>query len=712
MRIKGAIVKSALCGLMAFLFASCGGPVGIEQVAKRLAAAEGGDTIVVADGTYRDVRLVWSATATADNPVVVVPESYGGVVITGVSNLRISGSGLTVCGMHFVGGYSPEGAVVEFRNGKELATECRMTECVIEDYNPAQRNDFYDDVILAGRNNRFDHNTLTGKLNRGLLLGVNLNSEMGDGCAHRIDHNLFCDRHLFGSNGAETIRVGASQHAYTSSRVIIEDNLFERCNGEVEVVSIKSSDNVVRRNLFWECQGVLALRHGDRNVAEENVFVGGGVKHTGGIRVVNAGHKVLGNIFIGLRGERFFAPLALMNAVPNSLPNRYCLVENVEVVGNTFVDCSPIEFGTGNDEERTLAPERILFKANKIKNDKLTQPFEAIDHTRGFLFEDNEVELGRKVSRSGFVNSAIECPKVDFEAMKEGRGAGWYLRPQPHPTPRVRTIEVATAEQLEAAVKEAEQGDVVVLAEGKYPLKESLRIAVSLTLRAASEATNKPVVSFAGGKKSSLVVIADGGNLKVENIGFSGKLAIGTAGARHAITTAEGMIEPYLLEVRGCEFYDFGESTNFAVRGAQNTFSDSILIEDCYFHDISGNAVDFGAEREDIGRYNAENITIRRCRFENLLGLGINIYRGGSDESTGGPCVVVEACEFRNVCNRGRGSALRAIGVQDLTVENCTFTDSGRGGASIRLDDTPWEKIVVKGCRFSNSGRVVANRKL
>ena len=73
---------------------------------------------------------------------------------------------------------------------------------------------------------------------------------------------------------------------------------------------------------------------------------------------------------------------------------------------------------------------------------------------------------------------------------------------------------------------------------------------------------------------------------------------------------------------------------------------------------------------------------------------------------------MIDDCEFRNVCNRGRGSALRAIGVQDLTVTDCRFVDSGRGGASIRLDDTPWEKIVVKGCKLTNSGRIVANRTL
>ncbi len=702
---KLAVVLALVAGLVA-----CGGPVDIEKVAEKVAAAKGGDTIVVANGTYCDVRLVWQADATAENPVVVRPESAGGVVITGASTLRIVGRGLTVCGLHFKDGYAPEGSIVEFRNGTEYAEECRMTECVIENYNPAQRNDFYDDVIIAGRNNRYDHNTQTGKLNRGLLVGVNLNNDMSTGCAHRIDHNLFTNRHLFGSNGAETIRVGASQHAYTSSNVVIEDNVFDNCNGEVEVVSIKSSDNIVRRNLFWECQGVLALRHGDRNVAEENVFVGNGIKHTGGVRIVNAGHKVVGNVFVGLRGERFFSALALMNAVPNSLPNRYCLVEDVEIVGNTFIDCTNIEFGTGSDEERTLAPERILFEANKIRNKELTKPFMAIDRTDGFTFRNNSVELGRKVYINGFVNDSVEYPEVDVESMREGRGAGWYTVAQVETVQDGRTIEVASAEELQKAVGEAQVGDVIVLAEGHYPLTKGLKVATSITLRAAEECKSNPVVSFAGSKRASLVTIVDGGSLKVCGLDFSGKLAIGTAGVRHAITTADGMIQPYLLEVRGCAFYNFGESTQFAIRGAQNTFSDSIVIEDCYFHDISGNAVDYGAEREDIGRYNAENITIRGCVFENLLGLGVNIYRGGSDESTGGPCVVIEDCEFRNVCNRGRGSALRAIGVQDLTIAGCRFVDSGRGGASIRLDDTPWEKIVVRGCTLRNSGRIVANR--
>lgn len=35
-----------------------------------------------------------------------------------------------------------------------------------------------------------------------------------------------------------------------SSNTVIEENMFHHCNGEVEVVSIKSSDNIIRNNVF------------------------------------------------------------------------------------------------------------------------------------------------------------------------------------------------------------------------------------------------------------------------------------------------------------------------------------------------------------------------------------------------------------------------------------------------------------------------------
>ena len=113
------------------------------------------------------------------------------------------------------------------------------------------------------------------------------------------------------------------------------------------------------------------------------------------------------------------------------------------------------------------------------------------------------------------------------------------------------------------------------------------------------------------------------------------------------------------------------------------------------------------AEKDDIGRYNADDMLIENCSFYRLLGLPINIYRGGSDESTAGPYVTIRHCTFVDCCNKERGSVMRLIGPQVLTVENCNFDNSGRGGATIRLDEATWEKVRIANCNLWNSGRMV-----
>ena len=77
---------------------------------------------------------------------------------------------------------------------------------------------------------------------------------------------------------------------------------------------------------------MVALRHGKRNLVENNIFVGNGKRNTGGVRVVDSDHVIRNNIFVSLAGQRFFSALGVMNAVPNSLPNRYVQLSNEEPI--------------------------------------------------------------------------------------------------------------------------------------------------------------------------------------------------------------------------------------------------------------------------------------------------------------------------------------------------------------------------------------------
>src|SRR5690606_18846970 len=161
------------------------------------------------------------------------------------------------------------------------------------------------------------------KLNGGTTLIVNLDDERSQQNFHSIDSNYFAGRQRLGSNGGETIRVGVSRYSLTASNTNIAYNFFEHVNGEVEIISLKSGNNQVHHNTFYECEGGLVLRHGSENIIESNVFIGNNKPNTGGIRVINPGHKVFNNLLVGLAGERFRAAFGVLNGVPNSLINRY-----------------------------------------------------------------------------------------------------------------------------------------------------------------------------------------------------------------------------------------------------------------------------------------------------------------------------------------------------------------------------------------------------
>ena len=645
------MVKKLFILLPLVAILSCGkGSLALKDVAAALEKATPGDTLVIRDGRYEDVTLKWKGHATKESPVVVRPETPGGVVLKGKSQLKIYGEGLTVSGLCLENCVAEKGTLVEFRSGDELAHGCRLTETVIKDCNPARRDISYSYVHLYGRENRVDHCSFLGKKNLGVTLIVMLNYPECDDNHHSIDHNHFGPRPVYGSNGAETIRIGTSQQCLQNSRSLVSENLFERCNGEVEVVSIKSSENRIEKNAFWECEGVLALRHGDRNVASENLFIGHGKRNTGGIRIVGEDQQVVGNTFSGLAGSRFFSALALMYGVPNSLPNRYMQVQRTRIEGNTFSQCRSIEFDTGKDFERTLAPIGTLWEGNTVTDAPVEEP--------------------------------------SLESLREGRGASWY-KETPAEKPAVREI---------------------VLKDSLYVLEESLVVDAPTLIRAEEGAC--PEVIFAGRKSDNMITLRDGADLTVRGIRFSGRLTPGRSLAKGIISTAPDMIEPYRLTIEDCSFSDCGESGFVPVRGLKGTFAQEVTVRRCTFDSLSGDGINFAAETEDKGRYNADDILVEDCTFHRILGIPVQITRNGSDESTAGPYVTVRGCRFDDCCNKVRGSVLRIIGAQILDISDNTFSDSGRGGYSIRIDEAPWEKVTIKGNRFSNSGKTQSNNRL
>ena len=90
----------------------------------------------------------------------------------------------------------------------------------------------------------------------------------------------------------EAIRIGWSALSLTNGYTVLEYNLFEECDGDPEIVSVKSCKDTVRYNTFRRCQGTGTLRHGDGSVLHDDFFRGEGKYGTGGDRSYARKHQM------------------------------------------------------------------------------------------------------------------------------------------------------------------------------------------------------------------------------------------------------------------------------------------------------------------------------------------------------------------------------------------------------------------------------------
>ncbi|MCM2369612.1 polysaccharide lyase 6 family protein [Aporhodopirellula aestuarii] len=291
----------------------------LSDVAKSVKA---GDTITFAEGQWKDVDIrLKDLPGTSQAPITVQARTPGKTIITGASRFRFSGQHVVVKDFVFRD-LTQNSDAVEFRaDSKSLAVHSRLTQCVFDQPTfPAKETQSTHWLAIYGTNNRIDHCYLGGKSNAGTTLVVRVTETAGH---HRIDHNHFGPRPELGENGGETIRVGTSDVSEFDSQTIVEDNYFEACDGEAEIISSKSCGNIYRRNVFDACIGSLTLRHGHRCLVEKNVFLGRGKPNTGGVRVIGNDHVVRNNYFEGITGTSNLAALCLYCGIKNSPLNGY-----------------------------------------------------------------------------------------------------------------------------------------------------------------------------------------------------------------------------------------------------------------------------------------------------------------------------------------------------------------------------------------------------
>ena len=711
--------------------------------------AKAGDIIILQNGIWKDVTLKFNCKGTEKEPITFKAETEGKVLISGKSCLKIGGSYIVVDGLNFVNGYSPENTIINFKSDKNtVANYCRVTNCSINNFNKPQRmsEDYW--VSFLGKHNRIDHCTFKNKKNLGVLMAVILDDEKSRENFHSIDHNYFDGRPPLGSNAGEIIRVGVSQHCTFNSNTIIENNYFRNCDGETEIISLKSCENIIRNNLFKECQGCITLRHGNNNTVLNNIFLGNGKEGTGGVRIINEGNWVVNNLFYECVGVSFRSPLAVMNGVPNSPANRYLPVKDAIIFGNSFINCTPFSLCEGSDKERSQVPQNVLISNNVFYNKRDSTLYYEFDSIKGFIFKDNVISKAIKQHVPyGFYPASLQekllvgfgniipstknkVSEVDIELNnKFKKRLGIELS---------NSIGYNSFDLLVNDLKKAEQSTGITWKEDIKSINKSTEVQCSNSkqlLAALSDSVNfekkinitltgliyditKPTkvynqvkitslnkeIKFVTEAQESVFIIEGNASLHITktNINASFIKAI------HFVSSPQnGSVNHYQFLFTNSIYSDNDAANTAFFYSVKGSYSDSLVFRNNTFKNTSINILSAEEETEKKGYYSAENIKFNNNKVINNKGTILNIVRTGNDESTMGPRLWFNNNTIENA--NAEKPLIELYGVQYSNLENNIFTNSNNEKQLIVYTDIVRAIHIQSKNKFTKSGSIKTN---
>ncbi|WP_372776680.1 chondroitinase-B domain-containing protein [Mangrovibacterium sp.] len=734
-----------------------------EELQIAINNASPGDEIVLADGIWKDVEIKFTGSGTADHPIVLRAETPGQVSIEGQSCLNFGGDYLVVRDLSFRNGFTPSDAVISFKLNDKFSTHCRVTNCVIENFNQPQRDTKDHWVEFWGRHNELSNCNIIGKSNSGPTVRVMLKGNENINNHHQIRNNHFGPRPRKGGPHGETIQIGDSYTSMSPCYTVVANNLFDRCNGEVEVISSKTNFNEFRNNVFYKCEGSLVMRHGNYCLIDGNYFIGDdNSDNIGGIRIVNTGHWVTNNYFYNIKGQNFRSALAIMNGIPKSPLNRYNQVTDVVVAHNTWVNCkSPWQFSVGTNvdqkdvlpmsEIRSARPIRTTFANNIIYNQEGDEsPIVAYEEVDGVTFKNNIINNQNTPFQpyDGLEAGTLEMTKIadnlfipvdgqanietyhgfDFETIstdlfghsRSDKNSVGAVCQTPANTPDLldaakygagwytveksvaagKSIEVsADANDLAAKIAGAETDDTIELLPGTYEINSSLPINKKITIQSKDQ-SNKAVIVYSGESETPAFEFHPAGNLLLKNIVLQGKAE------QYAFAPLQkNMSSLYVLSIDGCEISNF----NSILKAWKETFADQILVANSVLTNCE-NGIELAAETDDKGDYNAEFLIVENCTFNSINANVISYYRGGYDESTIGGNLLVRNCTMTNCGAKDKnGILINSRGIVNVAIANNTFKNN-----AIKLVALLWgaKNNTHSDNEIINSGKIVVQENI
>ncbi len=349
-----------------------------------------GDIIELANGQYDTGGISMETSGTASEPIIIRAANIGGAVLAGESYFTLRRSEyITIEGFHFTSDRYTVIKLEACNNIRITRNTFQITETEGQNGKWVYIGGVWDEQDRLSHHNRIDHNTFRDKHQLGNFITIDGGANVSQ--HDRIDHNYFYNIGPRHENEMEAIRVGWSELSLTNGFTVIEYNLFEDCDGDPEIISIKSCKDTVRYNTIRRSQGTVSLRHGDGSVVHDNFFLGEGKEGTGGVRVYARNHKIYNNYFSDLTGFRWDAAITLTNGdTDTGSLSAHWRVDNVAITHNTLVNnYSNIEIGYGRADNSWSREPRNVTMANNLVTGSLKDLIEIINEPTNFTWSGN-----------------------------------------------------------------------------------------------------------------------------------------------------------------------------------------------------------------------------------------------------------------------------------------------------------------------------------
>ncbi|MEE1945288.1 polysaccharide lyase 6 family protein [Pedobacter sp. KR3-3] len=264
------------------LFAATITVASIAELQNAINKAKPGDVILLKKGVYTTTEdITINREGTAQQPIVIAAEQLSETEITGKGgfNLVKPAKYIIIKGFKF----THLASKAKTGNGTSF---CRFTQNIFETPGDGE------DLTVAGTDQEVDYNTFQNKNAMGRFVAIRGEGKQIAERLH-IHHNYFSTAaSQGGKNGAEAFQFGLSGFSMSMSNSVVEYNLFEKCEGENELISVKAGGVILRYNTIRDCPAQFTLRHGNKNQVYGNYFV-----NTPGLRIFGDDHLIFSNYF-------------------------------------------------------------------------------------------------------------------------------------------------------------------------------------------------------------------------------------------------------------------------------------------------------------------------------------------------------------------------------------------------------------------------------